>query len=82
MLRKNAVRFTALGYLLIVLLGPLSMLFWRIYVEGVGRARNNTVSTAGAGPPGLRAGTRCEPGADQPQSEAQLHAYSLSLATA
>jgi sulfate transport system permease protein len=35
---KRLVRFTALGYLLIVLLGPLSMLFWRIYVEGLGKA--------------------------------------------
>jgi sulfate transport system permease protein len=36
--RKYALRFTALGYLLVVLLGPLSMLFWRVYVEGAGKA--------------------------------------------
>ena len=38
MLKKYAVRFAALGYLLVVLLGPLSMLFWRVYVEGAGKA--------------------------------------------
>jgi sulfate transport system permease protein len=32
------IRCTALGYLLVVLLGPLSMLFWRIYAEGVQKA--------------------------------------------
>jgi sulfate transport system permease protein len=37
-LKKYAVRFAALGYLLVVLLGPLSMLFWRVYVEGAGKA--------------------------------------------
>jgi sulfate transport system permease protein len=37
-LRKYAVRFTALGYLLVVLLGPLSMLFWRVWAEGVDKA--------------------------------------------
>ena len=33
-----AIRFTALGYLLVVLLGPLSMIFWRVYAEGAGKA--------------------------------------------
>jgi sulfate/thiosulfate transport system permease protein len=36
--RKYVVRATALGYLLIVLIGPLSMLFWRVYAEGIGKA--------------------------------------------
>lgn len=35
---RLAVRATALGYLLIVLVGPLSMVFWRVYVEGFGKA--------------------------------------------
>jgi sulfate transport system permease protein len=37
-LKKRVVRLTAFGYLLIVLLGPLSMMFWRVYAEGVGKA--------------------------------------------
>jgi len=36
--RALGVRVVALGYLLVVLLGPLSMLFWRIYAEGLGKA--------------------------------------------
>jgi sulfate/thiosulfate transport system permease protein len=36
--RRVLVRTTALGYLLVVLLGPLSMLFWRVYAEGIGKA--------------------------------------------
>jgi sulfate transport system permease protein len=32
------LRCTALGYLLAVLLGPLSMIFWRVYAEGVRNA--------------------------------------------
>jgi sulfate/thiosulfate transport system permease protein len=36
--RRYGVRFAALGYLLVVLLGPLSMLFWRVYAEGAGKA--------------------------------------------
>jgi sulfate transport system permease protein len=36
--RKHTVRLVALGYLLVVLLGPLSMLFWRIYEEGAHKA--------------------------------------------
>jgi sulfate/thiosulfate transport system permease protein len=36
--RKLVVRAVAFGYLLIVLLGPLSMLFWRIEQEGIGKA--------------------------------------------
>jgi len=35
---RGFVRTTALGYLLIVLVGPLSMLFWRVYAEGLGKA--------------------------------------------
>jgi sulfate/thiosulfate transport system permease protein len=35
---RLAVRFTALGYLVVVLLGPLTMLFWRVYTEGIGKA--------------------------------------------
>jgi sulfate transport system permease protein len=36
--RRHSIRFVALGYLVVVLLGPLSMLFWRIYAEGAHRA--------------------------------------------
>jgi sulfate transport system permease protein len=32
------VRCTAFGYLLVILLAPLSMLFWRIWAEGLGKA--------------------------------------------
>jgi sulfate transport system permease protein len=36
--RKYLVRFTALGYLAVILLAPLSMLFWRIWQEGLADA--------------------------------------------
>jgi sulfate transport system permease protein len=36
--RKYVVRFTALGYLAVILLAPLSMLFWRIWQEGIADA--------------------------------------------
>jgi sulfate transport system permease protein len=36
--RRLGVRTVALGYLLVVLVGPLSMLFWRIYKEGADKA--------------------------------------------
>ncbi len=36
--RRYGVRAIALGYLAMVLLGPLSMLFWRVWVEGLGKA--------------------------------------------
>jgi len=36
--RKYGPRSIALGYLLIVLVGPLAMIFWRIEAEGVGKA--------------------------------------------
>jgi sulfate/thiosulfate transport system permease protein len=36
MTRKYALRFTALGYLLIVLVGPLTMVFWRTFENGFG----------------------------------------------
>jgi sulfate transport system permease protein len=36
--RRRLVRAAALGYLAIVLLAPLSMIFWRVYAEGIGRA--------------------------------------------
>jgi sulfate/thiosulfate transport system permease protein len=36
--RKYLVRSIALGYLLVILVGPLSMLFWRIYEEGIDKA--------------------------------------------
>jgi sulfate transport system permease protein len=36
--RKHGLRIVALGYLLVVLLGPLSMVFWRVYAEGLGKA--------------------------------------------
>jgi sulfate/thiosulfate transport system permease protein len=36
--RKYGVRALALGYLLVILVGPLSMLFWRIYEEGAEKA--------------------------------------------
>src|SRR5438874_8899590 len=38
MLRKGGLRTVALGYLLIVLLGPLSMVFWRTFENGFGNA--------------------------------------------
>ena len=34
--RKYILRFTALGYLLVVLLAPLSMVFWRSFDRGAG----------------------------------------------
>ncbi|HEX3805427.1 MAG TPA: sulfate ABC transporter permease subunit [Gaiellaceae bacterium] len=37
-MRRNVVRCTAFGYLLVILLAPLSMLFWRIWAEGLGKA--------------------------------------------
>lgn len=37
-MRKLAVRYTALGYLTVILLAPISMIFWRIEAEGVGNA--------------------------------------------
>ncbi len=37
-MRKYLVRFTALGYLAVILLAPLSMLFWRIWQEGIADA--------------------------------------------
>jgi sulfate/thiosulfate transport system permease protein len=36
--RKYTVRAVALGYLLVILIGPLAMLFWRIWEEGIGEA--------------------------------------------
>jgi sulfate transport system permease protein len=36
--RKYLVRYTALGYLTVILLAPLSMLFWKIWKEGAGDA--------------------------------------------
>jgi sulfate transport system permease protein len=36
--RQLAVRFTALGYLTVILLGPLATVFWRVYVEGIDKA--------------------------------------------
>jgi sulfate transport system permease protein len=36
--RPVAVRTAALGYLAVVLLGPLAMLLWRVEADGVGRA--------------------------------------------
>ena len=36
--RRVALRGAALGYLLVVLLGPLAMLLWRVEANGVGRA--------------------------------------------
>jgi sulfate transport system permease protein len=36
--RRLGVRSIALGHLLVVLLGPLAMLFWRVYAEGLGKA--------------------------------------------
>jgi sulfate transport system permease protein len=36
--RKYLVRAAALGYLLVILVGPLSMLYWRIYQEGADKA--------------------------------------------
>ncbi len=39
-LRRLGLRFTALGYLLVVLLGPLSMVFWRTFENGFSAAWN------------------------------------------
>jgi len=36
--RRLALRTAAVGYLLVVLLGPLAMLLWRLEEEGIGRA--------------------------------------------
>jgi sulfate transport system permease protein len=36
--RTYAIRFTALGYLVVVLVAPLSMLFWRVWMEGIDKA--------------------------------------------
>ena len=38
MARRYALRGIALGYLVLVLLGPLSMVFWRVYAEGIDKA--------------------------------------------
>ena len=35
-MRKLALRFVALGYLLVVLVGPVSMVFWRAFDQGAG----------------------------------------------
>src|SRR3954452_5523425 len=35
-MRKYVLRFVALGYLLVVLLAPLSMVFWRSFDRGAG----------------------------------------------
>lgn len=35
---RYALRALALGYLALVLLGPLSMVFWRVYAEGLDKA--------------------------------------------
>ncbi|HZP72789.1 MAG TPA: sulfate ABC transporter permease subunit [Gaiellaceae bacterium] len=37
-MRRLSLRFAAFGYLLVILLGPLAMLFWRIWAEGLGKA--------------------------------------------
>jgi sulfate/thiosulfate transport system permease protein len=36
--RRYAVRYAALGYLAVILLAPLAMLFWRIWQEGIADA--------------------------------------------
>ena len=36
--RRASIRTVALGYLVVILVGPLSMLFWRIYKEGADKA--------------------------------------------
>jgi sulfate/thiosulfate transport system permease protein len=36
--RRLGLRFVALGYLVVVLLGPLSMVFWRTFENGFGQA--------------------------------------------
>ena len=33
-MRRYLLRFTALGYLLVVLIAPLSMVFWRAFDKG------------------------------------------------
>jgi sulfate/thiosulfate transport system permease protein len=37
-MRRLGLRFVALGYLLVVLLGPLAMVFWRTFENGFGTA--------------------------------------------
>jgi sulfate transport system permease protein len=36
--KRYGLRAIALGYLAVVLVGPLSMVFWRVYAEGAGKA--------------------------------------------
>jgi sulfate/thiosulfate transport system permease protein len=36
--RRAGLRVVALGYLLVVLIGPLAMMFWRVWDEGLGKA--------------------------------------------
>ena len=38
MLKRLSLRIVALGYLVAVLIGPLSMVFWRVYAEGAHKA--------------------------------------------
>jgi sulfate transport system permease protein len=38
MLRKLSLRFVALGYLAVILVGPLTVVFWRTFEHGVGPA--------------------------------------------
>ena len=42
-MRKRALRFVALGYLLLVLVGPLSMVFWRAFGGGAGQHLGHAV---------------------------------------
>ncbi len=37
-MRKWGIRFVGLGYLAVILLAPLTMLFWRIWAEGIDKA--------------------------------------------
>jgi sulfate/thiosulfate transport system permease protein len=42
--RRLAFRFVALGYLAVILVGPLAIVFWRTFEDGVGPAREALTS--------------------------------------
>ena len=43
-MRRLAFRFVALGYLAVILVGPLAIVFWRTFEDGVGPAREALTS--------------------------------------
>ena len=38
-MRRLGLRFVALGYLAAILVGPLAIVFWRTFEDGIGPAR-------------------------------------------